>query len=75
MNRIDDTICAVSTAAGVGGIAVIRVSGPDAIEIADRVFRASGVNDMPLVSRKSHTLIYGEVRDETGNIIDEVVVS
>ena len=33
------TICAISTAPGVGGIAVIRVSGPDAFKICDRIFR------------------------------------
>lgn len=66
----DSTICAISTAAGVGGIAVIRVSGPDAIGIVDGIFsfsKSKKLKDCP-----THVLKYGVIAD--GNeTIDDVV--
>ena len=66
----DSTICAISTAAGVGGIAVIRVSGPDAISIVDGIFsfsKSKKLKDCP-----THVLKYGVIAD--GNeTIDDVV--
>lgn len=66
----DSTICAISTAAGVGGIAVIRVSGPDAISIVDGIFsfsKTKKLKDCP-----THVLKYGIITD--GNeTIDDVV--
>ncbi len=66
----DSTICAISTAAGVGGIAVIRVSGPDAISIVDGIFsfsKTKKLKDCP-----THVLKYGVIAD--GNeTIDDVV--
>ncbi len=68
----DSTICAISTAAGVGGIAVIRVSGPDAISIVDGIFsfsKTKKLKDCP-----THVLKYGVIAD--GNeTIDDVVCS
>lgn len=68
-----DTICAVSTAPGTGGIAVIRVSGPQAIAISNRVFTpVSAGKDLP--SRKAYTLTFGNIRN--GNeAVDDVLVS
>lgn len=68
-----DTICAVSTAPGTGGIAVIRVSGPQAIAISNRVFTpVSAGKDLP--SRKAYTLTFGSIRN--GNeAVDDVLVS
>ncbi|MCQ2190421.1 MAG: tRNA uridine-5-carboxymethylaminomethyl(34) synthesis GTPase MnmE [Paludibacteraceae bacterium] len=74
----DSTICAISTAAGVGGIAVIRVSGPDAISIVDGIFSsyrkdvACHVSTDILKSSPTHVLKYGVIvdGDET---IDDVV--
>lgn len=64
-----DTIAAISTALGNGGISIVRVSGPQAIEIADRVFCAkSGIK---LVDVHTHTIHYGHIVDncmETGDI-------
>lgn len=57
-----DTIAAISTPYGVGGIAVIRISGDSAIETADRVF----VSKRPLSKAKSHTIHYGRVIDPEG---------
>ena len=67
------TICAVSTAPGVGGIAVIRVSGPEALPVALRLFRYGG--ETPVAeSVKPRYAYYGEViaGDE---LVDEVVLT
>lgn len=66
-----DTICAVSTPAGSGGIAVVRVSGPEAIEIVNRVWRGRGLTEV-----KSHTAHYGEIVDPTdGAALDQCVAT
>ena len=54
-----DTICAISTPVGVGGIAVIRVSGPDAITIVDKIWDAPH----PLSEARSHTTHLGNIID------------
>jgi tRNA modification GTPase len=64
-----DTIIAVATAAGTGAIAVIRLSGPEAIAITDSVFKGK-----KLSNQASHTIHFGTIRDEE-KIIDEVLVS
>ena len=61
----DDTICAISTPHGVGGIAVARVSGANAIAIVDRVWQGK-----PLSDATSHTAHLGTVVDERGEAID-----
>ena len=66
-HTINDTICALSTAPGVGAIAVIRVSGSKAISIADKVFSKS------LKKAKSHTAHFGRIIDDA-RLVDEVVV-
>ena len=63
-----DTIVALSTAPGVGAIAVIRLSGDTAIEITDKVFIGKR-----LARAASHTLHFGVISDD-GNKIDEVVI-
>lgn len=68
-------IAAISTAPGIGGIAVIRVSGPDTISIVDSIF-APFKETNKLSCRKSHTMTYGQIIDpKTKEVIDEVVVS
>ena len=58
-----DTICAISTPAGVGGVAIVRISGPDAISIADSVLSMS----KPLVEKKANTVSFGKlVRRQLG---------
>jgi tRNA modification GTPase len=64
-----DTIIAVSTGQGVAAISMIRLSGPDAIELTDYVFKG-----VILEKALSHTLHYGRIVDEDGAFIDEVVV-
>ncbi len=56
----EDTICAIATAQG-GAIGVIRVSGPEAINITDQVFRSAG---KPLAERNAYTIAYGQIVDE-----------
>lgn len=67
----DRTIAAISTPQGVGGIAVIRVSGHDAVSIVGSVFK-SGVN---LLDVPTHTVHYGHIIDDKGGIVDEVLVT
>lgn len=71
----NDTICALATPAGQGAIAVIRISGNNALNIGDAIFFKKNSNkDFQLSKAKSHTLHFGEIRD--GNkIIDEVLVA
>ena len=71
---MNETICAISTAPGTGGIAVIRVSGADALAICDRVFRPHEEGKR-LASRKGYTLTYGTVVDDSGEMVDEVVAA
>jgi tRNA modification GTPase len=66
-----DTIAAISTPAGEGAIALVRISGPDAIRIADKIFRG---RESP--SRfVSHVQHLGDVVTESGGLIDEVMMS
>lgn len=65
------TIAAISTPAGTGGIAVIRISGNDAVSIADKIFKGG----TRLAEAKTHTIHYGFIVDEHGSEIDEVLVS
>ncbi|MEK4248445.1 tRNA uridine-5-carboxymethylaminomethyl(34) synthesis GTPase MnmE [Paenibacillus sp. FSL W7-1287] len=67
-----DTIAAIATAVGEGGIAIIRVSGPKAIEGVDRIFKTK----QPLRDAASHTIHYGYIVDPaTGEKEEEVLVS
>ena len=69
-----DTICAVATAQG-GAIGIIRVSGPEAITVADRIFSPANQGGLPLSGRKPYTLTFGTIRGEGGEVVDEVLVS
>ena len=68
-----DTICAVATAQG-GAIAVVRISGDDAIAAADRLFEPVG-GGAPLSMRKGYTIARGNVVDGDGNTVDDVLAS
>ena len=67
------TICAIATSPGMGAIATIRLSGEQAIEIADLVFHSPAKNKK-LANQKANTLHYGTI-SEGPEIIDEVVIS
>ena len=70
---IDDTIAAISTPAGSGGISIIRISGADAVEIADKVFENSF--GKKLINAKTHTITHGFVKRADGSFVDEVLAS
>ena len=68
-----DTIAAISTAPGEGAIGIVRISGEDAIRIADVVYR---VKDKRLNEQASHTIHYGHIVDpKNDEVIDEVMVT
>ena len=74
MNFPDDTIAAVSTPPGEGGIGIVRLSGKEAISIVDRIF-VSPAGKLPSGVR-SHSVIYGFIKDpDTSEKIDEVIVT
>ncbi|HEY8400683.1 MAG TPA: tRNA uridine-5-carboxymethylaminomethyl(34) synthesis GTPase MnmE, partial [Cytophagaceae bacterium] len=64
-----DTIVALATAQGTGAIAVIRVSGPKALEIVNQVFKGKDLTQVP-----THTVHFGTIKDED-KILDEVLVT
>jgi len=68
--NLSDTIVALATPSGVGAIGVIRLSGPEAIRIADDVFPGK-----ELAAQASHTLHVGTIRNAQGRVLDEVVMS
>ena len=65
-----DTIAAVATPPGTGGIAVVRLSGPEALAIADSVWRGKALSEVT-----SHTAHLGEILSEDGNPIDNAVAT
>ena len=69
----NSTICAVSTPAGRGGIGIVRLSGPQAVAVAERFFTAS--NGKRLSRQPAHRLVHGRVTDEEGGVVDEVLAS
>ncbi len=66
-----DTIVAVATAAGAGAVAIVRMSGAQAIRIGERVFRGR----MPLEEAGGYTVHHGHIVGEAGDIVDEVLVT
>ena len=70
MYTMNDTICAIATSQGVGAIAIIRVSGEEAISIVNKIFKGKNLENVD-----SHTINYGHIIDKENNIIDEVLVS
>ena len=67
-----DTICAPATIPGTGAISVIRLSGPEALSIADKVVTCNGT---PLSSTDGYRIRYGTVIDNDGETVDNVLVS
>lgn len=69
-----DTIAAISTPPGEGAIAIVRLSGEEAISIANRVFHSSGEKN--LLEVPSHTIHYGHLQEvESGEVVEEVMLS
>ena len=71
-NSFQDTVAAISTALGEGGIGIVRLSGNKSLVIADKIFAAA--NKKKPSESKSYTLHYGKVIDN-GKIIDEVILT
>ncbi|MGL6057266.1 MAG: tRNA uridine-5-carboxymethylaminomethyl(34) synthesis GTPase MnmE [Culicoidibacterales bacterium] len=68
---LTETITAIATAVGESAIAIVRLSGPQALEIANQVFTGKDLNQVD-----SHTIQYGHIQDPSnGEIIDEVLIS
>lgn len=72
MFDITDTIAAIATPLGESGIGVIRVSGTKAYAIGDAMFQSS--SSTPLHERRDRSIQYGTIVDETGRVIDEVLL-
>ena len=71
---LDDTIAAIATPVGEGGLAVIRISGARALAVADRIFVPAGKHSSKVSAAASHTIQFGHVvRD--GKMIDEVLIA
>ena len=63
-----DTIAAIATGAQLAAIGVVRLSGEDAIALADRLF--SPLHGGPMRTQESRRLVYGELRDQNGALLD-----
>ncbi len=79
MVTLDDTIVAISTPIGEGGIGIIRLSGPEALPIATRLFRRPDgrlPGERSLDRLESHRLTYGHIVDPgSGQVVDEVLLA
>jgi len=70
----DDTIAAIATPLGEGGLAVVRISGPQALGIADKSFVTAGKQSTKPSATTSHTILYGKVV-RRGETVDEVLLA
>jgi tRNA modification GTPase len=70
--QLDDTIAAISTPLGEGGIGIVRISGKDTLKVTDKIFRGKLLpSQIP-----SHTVHYGEIiNPKSGEVIDEVLLT
>src|SRR5881392_2303306 len=71
---LDDTIAAIATPLGEGGLAVIRLSGPQALAVADKSFVPLGKSSLKPSQAPTHTIHYGKIVRQ-GRIVDEVLLS
>lgn len=65
-----DTIAAISTAPGIGGIGIIRMSGEDCFKVLEKIFKPKTNSEI-----KGYTIKYGNIVNATGEVVDEVLVS
>ena len=68
-----DTIVAISTAPGIGGIGIIRMSGDNCFDVLEKIFKPKKYQKIEDI--KGYTIKYGMIYDENNSIIDEVLVS
>jgi len=72
----NDTICAISTSIGEGGIGIVRISGKDSLSIAQKIFLKKGVSKIDPLNLPTFTTHYGRiVNPSTTQIIDEVILT
>lgn len=71
MDMNNDTIAAIATAPGMSAIAVVRISGPASLAVADRVFSGIGSNPSQWPANTFH---YGRIAEKNGAILDEVIL-
>ncbi len=71
---MSETICAISTASGLGAIALVRVSGEKAIELVDSVFHSHRKN-FSLKDAATHTAHFGRLLFDDGSVLDEVIAT
>ncbi len=71
---LSDTIAAIATPLGEGGLAVLRVSGPQALAVAEKVFVPVGKSSQKPSAAASHTIHYGRI-ERDGRFVDEVLVA
>jgi tRNA modification GTPase len=72
--NLDDTIAAIATPLGEGGLAVLRISGADTLAVADKIFMPEGKKPVKPSAALTHTIHFGKiVRD--GKVIDEVLLA
>lgn len=71
---LEDTIAAIATPLGEGGLAVIRISGPNALAVADKSFTPLGKSAMRPSAAPTHTIHYGQVT-RNGRVVDEVMLA
>jgi len=71
---LDDTIAAIATPLGEGGLAVVRLSGPQALAVADRAFVPVGKSSLKPSAAPTHTIQYGKIVRQ-GRTVDEVLLS
>jgi tRNA modification GTPase len=74
VSALDDTIAAIATPLGEGGLAIIRVSGPQALAVADRVFEPTGRAGIKPSAAPSHTVHFGRILHQ-GQPVDEVLLT
>lgn len=73
LDRFEDTIVAISTPPGISGIGIVRLSGPEALSIAEHLFRP-GDSRKHVSAQSTYTLLYGHVV-ENGEVIDEALLT
>lgn len=73
MLETQSTIAAISSPAGVGGVAVIRVSGGNAIQNVDKIFKAR--REATLTEQKANSIVFGSIIDSEKEIIDDVLIN
>src|SRR5438309_948434 len=71
---LDDTIAAIATPLGEGGLAVIRLSGPEALAVADKSFVPAGKHSLKPSAAQTHTIHYGKI-ERAGRTVDEALLS